>query len=100
MGSEVIATGCLLWAAAGSPSRVRSAVQGYCSLITLSPDEVDRIDKAMWTRPLILACWSFATGRATIAGYGQLVARELAKIRRAATHVRSAIRTGTRPASG
>jgi methyltransferase (TIGR00027 family) len=81
---RVAALGCLLWAAAASPTSVRAAVAGYRSRITPSRDEVERIRAAMQTRPLVLACWSFATGRAPLLEMVAWWHRERKKIHRAA----------------
>jgi len=62
-GPRIVSFGCLLWAAAGDQGNVAAAISGYRHFVTLEPGEVDRLGAAMRLRPLILACWAFATGR-------------------------------------
>ena len=90
-GARVAALGCLLWAAAGSPGAVRAALAGYRSRITLDRGEVDRIEPAMRTRPLVLACWSFATGRAPLLDMAAWWHQERKKIHRGAAQAREAL---------
>jgi methyltransferase (TIGR00027 family) len=81
---RVLSLGCLLWAAAKRPSCLRAAAAGYCSLISLNSDEVDRLEKAMRTRPLILTCWSFVTGRDNLPDLTTKWRKERAEIHRGA----------------
>src|SRR5262249_54771871 len=81
---RVLSLGCLLWAAAKSDSCLRAAAAGYGALISLNSSEIDRIETAMRTRPLILACWSFATGRANLPDLATGWRRERTRIRRGA----------------
>ncbi len=62
-GPRIVSLGCLLWAAAGSKRSIEAAMSGYRGFVTLEPAEADRLGAAMRLRPLILACWTFATGR-------------------------------------
>ena len=64
-GPRVLSVGCLLWSAASKgPASVRAAATGYRSVAgRLSPRELELLTGTMKTRPLILACWTFATGR-------------------------------------
>lgn len=56
--------GCLLWVAANrGASCLDAAVAGYQALLQPDPAELSRLERAMTTSPLLLACWSFATGR-------------------------------------
>ena len=64
---RISSLGCLLWSAANSPACIRSALAGYRTGIQLEPLEIERLEFAMRTRPLVLACWSFATGRMALA---------------------------------
>jgi Ser/Thr protein kinase RdoA (MazF antagonist) len=84
---RVLSLGCLLWAAAKSDSCLRAAAAGYGSLSSLDSSEIDRIEKAMRTRPLILTCWSFATGRANLPELATGWRKERAKIHRSAVKV-------------
>jgi hypothetical protein len=88
---RVLSLGCLLWAAAKSTSCLRAAAASYGSFVCLDSLEIDRIEKAMWTRPLILACWSFATGRGNLPDLARWWQRERAKIRAGAVQVRSTL---------
>jgi methyltransferase (TIGR00027 family) len=64
-GPRVVSLGCLLWAATGKPG-IAAALHGYREFVTLEPAETERLDAAMRLRPLVLACWTFATGRDTL----------------------------------
>jgi Ser/Thr protein kinase RdoA (MazF antagonist) len=67
-GPRVMSLGCLLWAAsAHGAASVAAALAAYREIVPLEPEEMDRLPAAMRTRPLVLACWSFATGRAHLA---------------------------------
>jgi len=58
----------LLWAAgARSMSCVEAVVAGYQSRLSLEESELDRLAGAIGTRPVVLACWEFATGRQPLA---------------------------------
>jgi Ser/Thr protein kinase RdoA (MazF antagonist) len=65
-GPRIVSLGCLLWAAAGNRANVAAALGGYRESISLGPAEASRLGAAMRLRPLILACWTFATGRDTL----------------------------------
>jgi len=67
-GPRLVSLGCLLWAAADSTRNIAAALAGYRQSVTLEPAEADRLGAAMQLRPLILACWAFATGRDTLEG--------------------------------
>jgi Ser/Thr protein kinase RdoA (MazF antagonist) len=61
-GPRIVSLGCLLWAA-GSKGNIEAAISGYRQSVALEPGEAGRLGAAMRVRPLILACWTFATGR-------------------------------------
>jgi Ser/Thr protein kinase RdoA (MazF antagonist) len=67
-GPRIVSLGCLLWAAAGSKRHVAAVLAGYRQSVSLEPGEADRLGAAMELRPLILACWTFSTGRDTLDG--------------------------------
>lgn len=67
-GPRVVSLGCLLWAAAASKRNVAAVLAGYQQSVSLEPAEADRLGAAMELRPLILACWTFSTGRDTLDG--------------------------------
>lgn len=66
-GPRVVSLGCLLWSAAGQRRSIDAAVRGYRSTIALEPIELASLEAAMAVRPLILAVWTFATGRSDVA---------------------------------
>jgi len=63
-GPRLWSFGFLLWAAgaAGMPC-VQAVASGYRAHVRLLPEELDRLAGAVAARPLVLDCWSFATGR-------------------------------------
>jgi Ser/Thr protein kinase RdoA (MazF antagonist) len=65
-GPRLWSLGFLLWAAA-SPSRLEAVISRYTRRVTLEPEELDRLEGAIWGRPVMLDCWSFATGRTPLA---------------------------------
>jgi Ser/Thr protein kinase RdoA (MazF antagonist) len=67
-GPRIVSLGCLLWAAAPSKRNIAAALAGYQQSVSLEPAEADRLGAAMELRPLILACWTFSTGRDTLDG--------------------------------
>jgi methyltransferase (TIGR00027 family) len=63
---RVASLGFLLWAAARSSGAcIDAAVAGYRSLIRPEPVELSRLEQAMGACPLVLSCWTLATGRGT-----------------------------------
>ena len=67
LAPRIASLGALLWAAALSSTRkaanFANALGAYRSVVKLEPGEVAQLGAAMRARPLILACWAFATGR-------------------------------------
>jgi methyltransferase (TIGR00027 family) len=59
--------GPLLWAASAKPANLDAALAGYQMHVTLEPAEWDKLPAAMGRVPLMLAAWSFATGRRSLA---------------------------------
>jgi hypothetical protein len=59
-------------------------ISRYTRRVTLEPEELDRLEGAIWGRPVMLDCWSFATGRTPLplaaerVEQAQLVARRIA----------------------
>ena len=39
----------------------------YTRRVNLEPEELDRLEGAIWARPVMLDCWSFASGRMPLA---------------------------------
>ena len=68
----------------GSPHRscVKAVVDGYKAHVQLKEQELERLDRAVATRPVVLACWELATGRRPLA---EVVDRVLAVPPSAAT---------------
>lgn len=63
-GPRIAAFGCLLWGAAHkSMACVTAAAQAYAAAVDITPAELDALGQAVFRRPVILACWSFVTGR-------------------------------------
>jgi hypothetical protein len=91
-----LSLGCLLWSASRRASAVRAAARGYGSVVAPSGEELNGIEAAMWTRPLVLACWSFVTGRAPLTDMASRWTSERAKMRRAAATAVSTLEQ-TRP---
>ncbi len=86
---RVAALGSLLWAASTrGPSCVEAAVSGYRSLVEPEPAELSHLEVAMWRWPLVLACWTFATGRADLSGQAARWNTSKARIARAARQAR------------
>jgi methyltransferase (TIGR00027 family) len=57
----------LLWSAGLSGARhVDAAVEGYRRHVSLDPTELDRLEPAVATRPVIFDAWSYATGRRSL----------------------------------
>ena len=65
-GPRLWSLGFLLWAAA-SQSRLEAVISRYTRRVSLEPEELDRLEGAIWGRPVMLDCWSFATGRIPLA---------------------------------
>jgi methyltransferase (TIGR00027 family) len=67
VGPRLASLGCLLWAAAAAgDTHVRAALWAYRDRVTLQPDELEGLAGALRTRPLVLACWNFATRRSAL----------------------------------
>ena len=66
VGPRLASLGCLLWSASGHGPSLEAAVRGYGSSIALKPVELEHVRPAMALRPVILLCWSFATGRSSV----------------------------------
>jgi methyltransferase (TIGR00027 family) len=94
-GPRLVSLGCLLWAAAGHGPSVDAAVRGYRSVLTLPSSEVVHLETAMRVRPLILACWTFATGRSPLSGSAAWWAAQQRKISKAATRAGFRLAEGT-----
>jgi hypothetical protein len=84
---RVAPLGCLLWSASGNPSHLEAAVSGYLSEVRPEPAEIERLKPAMERRPLILACWNFATGRSALADAVSWWQAERARLEAAALSV-------------
>ena len=86
-GPRVWSLGFLLWAAA-SQSRLEAVVSRYTRRVNLEPEELDRLEGAIWGRPVMLDCWSFATGRTPLARAAERVEQTQLDARRIARHAR------------
>ena len=66
IGPRVGSLGALLWTAAarGGP-QIDAVWAGYGRHCRLTPSEIDNLWVALSVRPLVLACWKFATGSAS-----------------------------------
>jgi len=72
-GPRLWSLGFLLWSAgAMSPKLIEPVVSRYRRHVTLEAAELERLEGAIRARPLMLACWSFGTGRQ---GLGETLAR-------------------------
>lgn len=65
-GPRLWSLGFLLWAAAAE-SRLEAVISRYRLRVSLEPHELERLEGAIWGRPVMLDCWSFATGRMPLA---------------------------------
>lgn len=88
---RISALGCLIWSAGQKPAWIQAAIAGYRSSITLEPVEIDRLASAMRARPLVLACWSFVTGRRPLADAVAYWEGQRSAISQAAVHAVSAL---------
>ncbi|MBV9606363.1 MAG: phosphotransferase, partial [Solirubrobacterales bacterium] len=86
-GPRLWSLGFLLWAAA-SQSRLEAVISRYTRRVTLEPEELDRLDGAIWGRPVMLDCWSFATGRVPLPRAAERVEQAQGDARRIAEHAR------------
>lgn len=86
-GPRLWSLGYLLWAAANQ-ARFQAVISRYTRLVNLEPEELDRLEGAIWGRPVMLAYWSFATGRAPLARVAERVEQAPLTGRRIATQTR------------
>jgi aminoglycoside phosphotransferase (APT) family kinase protein len=74
-GPRLWSLGFLLWAAgARSPRLVDVVVSRYRKHLTLEPEELARLAGAIHSRPRMLECWAFATGRRELSDAMQRIA--------------------------
>ncbi|HET9060372.1 MAG TPA: phosphotransferase [Acidimicrobiales bacterium] len=92
---RVMSLGSTLWAARDARS-VSSAVGAYREKVTLSAAEMDRLATAVAHRPLVLACWSFITGREDLAWVAKCWENQLARSLKIADQARVAWSGGDR----
>jgi len=72
--------------------RVRAAREALAWVIQRrKPGEVGRLGAAMCLRPLVLACWTFATGRDNLRGVADRWDQQRRRIDAAAEHARAAL---------
>jgi Ser/Thr protein kinase RdoA (MazF antagonist) len=90
-GPRIVSLGCLLWAAAGDKHSLAAAISGYRESVTLEPGEIGRLGAAMRLRPLVLACWTFATGRDKLQGVADRWDQQRRLIDAASEHARAAL---------
>ncbi|HEY2508978.1 MAG TPA: phosphotransferase [Streptosporangiaceae bacterium] len=86
-GPRIVSLGCLLWAA-GPGANLVAAITGYRQSVTLESAEIDRLDAAMRLRPLVLSCWTFATGRGSLQNAADSWDQHSKRIDRAAAQAR------------
>lgn len=86
-GPRLWSLGFLLWAAAG-PSRLEAVISRYIRRVRLEPEELDRLEGAIWGRPVMLECWSFATGRTPLVRAAERVEQAQLHARRIAADAR------------
>jgi methyltransferase (TIGR00027 family) len=94
-GPRLVSLGCLLWSAAGHGPSVDAAVRSYRSAVTLQSTELVHLETAMAVRPLVLACWSFATGRWPLAEAAAWWAGEQRRVAKAAHRARPQLSVGS-----
>jgi hypothetical protein len=74
--------GFLLWSVGfgGDLARVDRAVAGYLRRVTPEPEELERLEALVRTRPIVFDVWAFSTGRKTLAqaAAGAAASREAA----------------------
>jgi len=95
LGTRLVSLGCLLWSVAGRRPSLEAAARGYSSKVALEPAELDHLPAAMAVRPAVLACWTFATGRSSVADSARWWVNERRKLSQAAGRV-AAEMLGTR----
>jgi methyltransferase (TIGR00027 family) len=61
-GPRILSLGCMLWTVP-TAAGIRSAVSAYRSEVQVADIELEYLEAAIKSRPLVLACWGFATGR-------------------------------------
>jgi Ser/Thr protein kinase RdoA (MazF antagonist) len=90
-GPRIMSLGCLLWAAsAHGRVSTQAVVSGYRQSVTLEPAELEQLVPAMSLRPLVVSCWTFATGRDTLPAISEWWNTERGRIEVAAETVRAA----------
>jgi methyltransferase (TIGR00027 family) len=97
-GPRVISLGCVLWSTAGHGPSVDAVMRAYRRSVSLQSAEIDHLAHAIALRPLVLACWTFATGRSPVedsATWWAAQRRLLSKI-----SARAAATTTSSPSSG
>jgi len=94
-GPRLWSLGFLLWAAA-SPPRLESVISRYTRRVRLEPEELERLEGAIWGRPAMLACWVFATGRAPLASVVEQVEDAELRARRIAADARRLFTSSSR----
>ncbi len=86
---RVASLGCLLWAAsAAGPAAVDAVAIAYRSDIQVERKELDDLPLAMRIRPLVLTCWTIATGRGSVTDGAARWKRDRARINRSARRAR------------
>jgi Ser/Thr protein kinase RdoA (MazF antagonist) len=66
-GPRVASLGYLLWAAGSrSMAAVNGVIAGYTKLVYLEKAEVEKLESAIFFRPLVLRCWEFCTERRSL----------------------------------
>jgi methyltransferase (TIGR00027 family) len=96
VGARVVSLGCLLWSVAAHGPSVDAAARAYASTVTLRPAEFDHLPAAMALRPAILACWTFATGRSSVADAAAWWDRQQGNVSRTVERARAGL-AGDRP---
>lgn len=90
-GPRLVSLGCLLWAAAAVRGAVEAAATTYAAHVTLSEEELARLEGAMVVRPAVLAGWTFATGRDRLSAVAAQLDGHRRRIRDAAPRARDVL---------
>ena len=50
---------------------VNGVVAGYCKLVSLEEEEIQKLESAILFRPLVLRCWEFCMARRSLEEVGE-----------------------------
>lgn len=80
--TRLLAVGCR------RQSWLEAVISRYTRRVKLEPEELDRLEGAIWGRPAMLDCWSFATGRTPLGRAAERVEQAQLDARHIAAHAR------------